>query len=92
MKKIKKLFWLLNRKLSDKIFKFKVEKIYGLEKNGRYIFVVTTNRPINNRMYEFLKKAFERENKRLLKNMEIISEFIILDNGLDIKIISNKTS
>ena len=39
-----------------------------------------------------LQSSLKYTKKRLLKEMNIISMFIILEEGLDIKVISNKTS
>jgi hypothetical protein len=66
---------------------FKVEKVYDFKKGGRYFFVLTTDKPITDRMYEALKEATQANNKRLMKDLGIISSIIVLDNGFDIKVI-----
>lgn len=65
---------------------FKVEKVYDFKKGGRYFFVITTDKPITDRTYEALKEASKANNKRLMKDLGIISSFVVLDNGLDIKV------
>ena len=66
---------------------FKVEKVYEFKKGGRYFFVLTTDRPISDQASDALKRALKANNRRLMKELGIVSSFIILDNGLDIKII-----
>jgi len=67
--------------------KFKVEKVYEFKKGGRYFFVIKSERPLTERMCEILKDILEANNKRLMKDLGIISSFILLDNGLDIKVV-----
>lgn len=69
-----------------KEIEFKVEKVYDFKKGGRYLFVLTTDKLITDQMHEALKEALEANNKRLMKDLEIISSFIVLDNGIDIKV------
>jgi len=64
---------------------FKAEKVYEFKKGGRYLFAITVDRPINTQMHKVLKEVVEANNKRIMKDLGIISSFIILDNGFDIK-------
>lgn len=66
---------------------FKVEKVYDFKKGGRYFFVLTTDKPITDRMYGALKEAAEGTNDRLMKDLGIISSIVVLDNGIDIKVL-----
>ena len=65
---------------------FKVEKVYDFKKGGRYFFIVTTEKPLTNQTYDRIKRDLKKIMKRIGKDLDIISSFILLDNGIDIKV------
>lgn len=71
----------------EKRIELKVEKVYNFKKGGRYFFVLTTDRPITDRMYGLLREVAEGNNDRLMKDLGIISSIVVLDNGIDIKVV-----
>lgn len=67
----------------------KVQKVYEFRKGGRYYFAITTDKPISKQMNEELHEALKLHKEKLLKELGIISSFIVLDNGLSIKVLPN---
>ncbi|MHB1334505.1 MAG: hypothetical protein ACYCXQ_00925 [Candidatus Humimicrobiaceae bacterium] len=79
-----------SKKMAERPIEFKVEKVYEFKKGGRYFFAITSDKPLNERMISNLKEALKTQGERLFKDLGIISSFIVLEDGLDIKVLPSK--